>query len=336
MTVLVTGGAGYVGSHTVLALLEAGRQVVVIDNLSAGSAEALPRTVPLVLGDIADEGLVERTILAYGVDAIVHLAGSVVVRDSIRDPLAYYSNNTSSARSLLCAAVKCKVRCFVFSSTAAVYGDPLLLPVPETAATNPLSPYGSSKLMVETMLRDAATAHGVQYVILRYFNVAGADPQGRVGLSTVGATHLLKIALEVATGRRAQMDIYGMDYPTPDGTCIRDFIHVSDLAQIHEVALSYLAKGGVSTVLNCGYGRGYSVLDVVAAVRRLCRTNFVVRPAQRRPGDIVAMVADVRRLQSELGWIPRYADLDMMAAHSLVWEQKLTARAHQPRQFSLH
>jgi UDP-glucose 4-epimerase len=259
MTVLVTGGAGYIGSHMVQALVEAGESVVVVDDLSTGFSAFLPEGVPLFIGDAADENLVEGVIAAHGVESIIHFAGSVVVPDSMRDPLAYYRNNTMTTRSLLHAAVKSGVRRFIFSSTAAVYGNPDQVPVPENAPTRPLSPYGSSKLMTEIMLHDVASAHGMDYVALRYFNVAGADPQLRTGLSTPGATHLIKVAVEAALGRRPRIDVYGSDYPTPDGTCIRDFIHVSDLARAHLAALDYLREGHASTTLNCGYGRGYSV-----------------------------------------------------------------------------
>ncbi len=280
MTVLVTGGAGYIGSHMVQALAEAGESVVVIDNLSTGFSAFLPEGVPLFIGDAADENLVERVIAAHGVESIIHFAGSVVVPDSMRDPLAYYRNNTMTTRSLLNAAV-------IFSSTAAVYGNPDQVPVPESAPTRPMSPYGSSKLMTEIMLHDVASAHGMNYVVLRYFNVAGADPLARIGLATVGATHLLKIAVEATTGQRAKIDVFGTDYPTPDGSCIRDFIHVSDLAQAHRAALSYLRGGGASVTLNCGYGRGYSVLETIEAVRRVSGRHFAVQYAPRRPGDIM-------------------------------------------------
>src|SRR6476469_7101663 len=238
MSILLTGGDGYIGSHTVRALVDAGETVVVIDNLSTGFSAYLPEGVALFIGDATDENLVEGVIAAHAVESIMHFAGSVVVPDSMRDPLAYYRNNTMTTRSLLNTAVKCGVKRFIFSSTAAVYGNPDQLPVPETAPTRPLSPYGFSKLMSEIMLHDVATAHGMKYAVLRYFNVAGADPQGRIGLATLGATHLLKIAVEAATGQRAKIDVFGTDYPTPDGSCIRDFIHVSDLAQAHRAALS--------------------------------------------------------------------------------------------------
>jgi UDP-glucose 4-epimerase len=323
MTVLVTGGAGYIGSHMVHALVEAGERVVVIDNLSTGFSSFLPEGIPLFIGDAGDENLVEGVITTHGVESIIHFAGSVVVPDSMRDPLAYYRNNTMTTRSLLNAAVKCNVNRFIFSSTAAVYGNPDHVPVPENAPTRPLSPYGSSKLMTEIMLHDTASAHGMSYVVLRYFNVAGADPLARVGLATIGATHLLKIAVEAATGQRAKVDVFGTDYPTPDGSCIRDFIHVSDLAQAHRAALSYLRSGGASATLNCGYGRGYSVLETIEAVRRVSGRNFAVQYAGRRPGDIMTMVADTTRIRSTLDWTPRYDNLDTIAAHALTWEEKL-------------
>src|SRR5258708_166871 len=276
MSVLVTGGAGYIGSHTVRALVEAGESVVVIDTMSTGFSAYLPEGVALFIGDAADENLVEGVIAAHAVESIVHLAGSVVVPDSMRDPLAYYRNNTMTTRSLLNAAVKGGVSRFIYSSAAAVYGNPDQVPVAEHAPTRPLSPYGSSKLMTEIMLHDTASAHGMSYAVLRYFNVAGADPLARIGLATVGATHLLKIAVEAATGQRAKIDVFGTDYPTADGSCIRDFIHVSDLAQAHRAALSYLRDGGRSATLNCGYGRGYSVLETIEAVRREAGGHFVL------------------------------------------------------------
>ena len=241
----------------------------------------------------------------------------------MRDPLGYYRNNTMTTRSLLNAAVKGGVNRFIFSSTAAVYGNPEQVPVAEHAPTRPLSPYGSSKLMTEIMLHDVAAAHGMNYVVLRYFNVAGADPKGRVGLATAGATHLLKIAVEAATGQRAKIDVFGTDYPTPDGSCIRDFIHVSDLAEAHRSALSYLRDGGRPVTLNCGYGRGYSVLETIEAVRRVSMCNFAVSHAARRPGDIMKMVADTSRIRSLLDWTPHYDDLETIATHALAWEEKL-------------
>jgi UDP-glucose 4-epimerase len=323
MTALVTGGAGYIGSHMVHALAEAGESVVVIDNLSTGWSAFLPEGVPLFIGDAADENLVEGVIAAHGVRSIVHFAGSVAVPDSMRDPLAYYRNNTMTTRSVLNAAVKRGVNSFIFSSTAAVYGNPDRMPVPEDAPTRPLSPYGSSKLMTEIMLHDVASAHGMNYVVLRCFNVAGADPLARIGLATIGATYLLKIAVEAATGQRAKIDVFGTDYPTPDGSCIRDFIHVSDLAQAHRAALSYLRGGGASATLNCGYGRGYSVLEAIETVRRVSGRNFAVQYAPRRPGDIVTMIADTTRIRTTLDWTPQYDNLETIAAHALAWEEKL-------------
>jgi UDP-glucose 4-epimerase len=328
MSVLVTGGAGYIGSHMVQTLKEAGESVVVIDNLSTGFADFLPDGVPLLVGDAGDETLVGNVIAQHDVESIIHFAGSIVVPDSMRDPLGYYRNNTMTTRSLLNAAVKGGVNRFIFSSTAAVYGNPDQVPVPENAPTRPLSPYGSSKLMTEIMLHDVACAHGMSYVVLRYFNVAGADPLARMGLATIGATHLLKIVVEAATGQRAKIDVFGTDYPTPDGSCVRDFIHVSDLAQAHRSALSYLRGGGASVTLNCGYGRGYSVLETIEAVKRVSGRHFAVSYATRRPGDIMAMVADTSRIRSILDWTPRYDDLDTIATHALAWEWKLFRERH--------
>src|SRR5512142_295558 len=323
MTVLVTGGAGYIGSHTVLALAEAGEDVVVIDDLSTGFSAYLPEGVPLCIGDARDENLLEGVIAQHNIESIIHFAGSVVVPESMRDPLGYYRNNFMTARNLLNVAVKRGISRFIFSSTAAVYGNPDQVPVPEHAPTRPLSPYGSSKLMTEIMLHDVASAYGMQYVTLRYFNVAGADPQARIGLATAGATHLLKIAVEAATGQRAKIDVFGTDYPTPDGSCIRDFIHVADLVQAHRAALSYLRGGGASMTLNCGYGRGYSVLETIEAVRRVSGRNFAIQYAPRRPGDIMTMVADTSRMRTTLDFTPQYEDLETIAAHALAWEEKL-------------
>jgi UDP-glucose 4-epimerase len=323
MTVLVTGGAGYIGSHLVQMLADAGESVIVIDNLSTGFSTFLPEGVPLFIGDAGDENLVEGVIRTRGVKSIIHFAGSAEVPELMRDPLAYYRNNTVTTRSLLDAAVSSGVSRFIFSSTAAVYGNPDQVPVSEDAPTRPLSPYGSSKLMTEIMLHDVASAHDMKYVVLRHFNVAGADPQARIGLARVGATDLLKIAVEAATGQRAKIDVFGTDYPTPDGSCIRDFIHVSDLAQAHRSALSYLCDGGASATLNCGYGRGCSVLETVEAVRHVSKSNFAVQHGQRRPGDIMSLIADTARLRATLDWTPRYEDLDTIAAHALAWEQKL-------------
>src|SRR5215218_2794193 len=323
MTVLVTGGAGYIGSHMVHGLADAGESVAVVANLSTGFSHFIPEGVPLYIGDAGDENLVEEVIRSHNVDSIIHFAGSIIVPDSLRDPLGYYRNNTGTTRNVLASAVKCGVKNFIFSSTAAVYGNPERTPVAEDAPTRPMSPYGTSKLMTEIMLRDVALAHGLNYVVLRYFNVAGADPQLRCGIAVPGATHLLKVAVEVATGQRAKLDVFGADYPTPDGTCIRDFIHVSDLAQAHRAALAYLRRGGRSITLNCGYGRGYSVLETIEAVRRVSMCNFAVSYAPRRPGDIMTMVADTSRIHATLDWTPQYANLELIAAHALAWEEKL-------------
>ncbi len=323
MTILVTGGAGYIGSHMVHELADAGERVVVLDDLSTGFRAALPMTVPLFVGDAGDRDLVSSIIREHDVTAIIHFAGSIVVPDSLRDPLGYYRNNTMNTRSLLEAAVSGGVRNFIFSSTAAVYGNPAVLPIAENAATQPVSPYGTSKLMSEVMLHDVAAAHDFKYIILRYFNVAGADPKQRTGQSSPAATHLIKVAVETALDLRLMLQVYGTDYPTPDGTCIRDYIHVSDLARAHAAALAHLRSGGASMTFNCGYGRGYSVLEVIEAVKRVSGRNFAVRMAGRRPGDPASLVADVRRIRAVLNWSPKFDDLDVIAAHALEWERRL-------------
>ncbi len=323
MSVLVTGGAGYIGSHMVLELLDAGETVVVIDNLSTGFRWAVAPGAKLVVGDIADTELVKATIKANGVTAIIHFAGSIVVPESVADPLYYYLNNTAKSRGLMQAAVETGVKNFIFSSTAAVYGNPKENPVSELAVPAPMSPYGSSKLMTEVMLADTAVAHDFRYVALRYFNVAGADPQGRSGQSTPKATHLIKVACETALGKRPQMEVFGTDYPTPDGTCIRDYIHVKDLARAHMSALAYLRKGGASNIYNCGYSKGFSVHDVIAAVKRVSGSNFTVKLSPRRPGDPAAIVAASAKIRSELGWQPKHDDLDQIVAQALAWEKRV-------------
>jgi UDP-glucose 4-epimerase len=323
MTVLVTGGAGYIGSHTVHELADAGERVIVLDNLSTGFRSALPESVPLVVGDTGDRALVSEILAAHKVTAIIHFAASIVVPDSIRDPLGYYRNNTMNTRSLLEAAVQANVRQFIFSSTAAVYGNPETLPVAEDAPTKPMSPYGASKLMSEIMLRDVGVAHDLKYVILRYFNVAGADPKLRTGQSTPMATHLIKVAVETALGVRPTIDVYGTDYPTPDGTCIRDYIHVSDLARAHSAALAHLRGGGDNNIFNCGYGHGYSVFEVIEAVKRAAGHSFSVRTTSRRPGDPVSLVADARRIRATLNWLPKFDELDTIVSHALSWERRL-------------
>ncbi len=284
MSVLVTGGAGYIGSHMVLELLDAGESVVVIDNLSTGFRWCVAPQAELVVGDIGDDVLVRQIIQRRNVCAIIHFAGSVVVPDSVADPLGYYLNNTVKSRSLIESAVKTGVKQFIFSSTAAVYGNPVENPVSELAQPAPMSPYGSSKLMTEIMLRDTAAAHSFEAVALRYFNVAGADPLQRTGQSTPNATHLIKVACETALGKRSGMEVFGTDYPTPDGTCIRDYIHVKDLVRAHMAALEYLRKGGTTDIFNCGYSTGYSVLEVIEAVKRVSRVDFPVKLSPRRAG----------------------------------------------------
>ncbi len=323
MSVLVTGGAGYIGSHMVLELLDAGEDVVVLDNLSTGFRWAVDRRAALVVGDIANNALVRETIHSHNVNAIIHFAGSVVVPDSVSDPLGYYLNNTVNSRGLIAAAVETGVKNFIFSSTAAVYGNPEENPVLESAPPAPMSPYGSSKLMTEIMLSDAARAHDFRFVALRYFNVAGADPKGRSGQSTPRATHLIKVACETALSKRSEMEIFGIDYPTPDGTCVRDYIHVTDLANAHSVALQYLRDGGPSDIFNCGYSKGYSVVEVVAAVKRVSGVDFKVVLSPRRPGDPAAIVAGSDKIRDRLGWRPKNDNLEQIVAQALNWERRV-------------
>jgi UDP-glucose 4-epimerase len=326
MTVLVTGGAGYIGSHMVLALRDRGENVVVIDNLTTGHGWALPADVPLFVGDVGDPGLTRAVIGAHEVTAIIHFAASIVVPDSVSDPLGYYHNNTVKTRALIEQAVKGGVKQFVFSSTAAVYGTPRTLPVAEDAPLTPESPYGMSKLMSEMMLRHASEAHGLDYAILRYFNVAGADAAGRAGQSSRNATHLIKVAVEAALGKRAGMSVFGDDYPTVDGTCVRDYIHVSDLTDAHVAALEHLRGGGASGVFNCGYGRGYSVRQVIDTVRAVAGVDFAVNQSGRRAGDPASIVADNARIIGELGWRPKRDDLTLIVEHALAWEKALSRR----------
>jgi UDP-glucose 4-epimerase len=325
MTTLVTGGAGYIGSHMVHALIDAGERVAVLDNLSTGFDWAVPASVPLIVGETGDQTLVAGLIARERIDAVIHFAASIVVPDSVADPLGYYRNNTVNSRALIETAIKAGVRFFIFSSTAAVYGNPQRIPVGEDDATAPMSPYGSSKLMTEIMLRDAGAAHGLRHVVLRYFNVAGADPAMRTGQSTKGATHLIKVAVETALGLRKTMQVFGTDYATPDGTCIRDYIHVSDLVQAHSDALHYLREGGASATLNCGYGRGFSVLEVIETVKRVSGVDFNVALAGRRPGDPPTIVADASRIRAVLNFTPRHDDLGTIVAHALAWERRRSA-----------
>jgi UDP-glucose 4-epimerase len=326
MAILVSGGAGYIGSHMVHELVDAGEAVVVLDNLATGFDWAVAEGVPLIVGDTGDQPLVASIIAQHKIEAIIHFAASTVVPESVADPLGYYRNNTVNSRALIESAVKGGVRHFIFSSTAAVYGNPERMPVAEDTPTMPMSPYGSSKLMTETMLRDAGHAHELGYVILRYFNVAGADPQLRTGQSSRNATHLIKVAAEAALGLRAKIDVFGTDFPTPDGTGVRDYIHVSDLARAHSDALRHLRAGGASLTLNCGYGHGFSVLEVIDAVKRVSGVDFRVERAARRPGDPAQVVAAADRARTLLGWRPRLDDLSTIVAHALAWQKKLITR----------
>jgi UDP-glucose 4-epimerase len=325
MSVLVTGGAGYIGSHMALELLGADEAVVVLDNLSTGLAWAVPKSVTLVVGDVGDQHLVQRVVESHGVTSIIHFAGSIVVPDSVADPLGYYLNNTVKSRALIEVAVKSGIHHFIFSSTAAVYGMTGDTPVTEDAPLAPMSPYGSSKRMTEIMLADTARAHDLRYVALRYFNVAGADPNGRSGQSTPRATHLVKVACETALGKRSRMQVFGTDYPTPDGTCLRDYIHVTDLARAHMAALRYLRAGGESDIFNCGYGRGFSVLEVIDAVKRAAGRDFEVRMSERRPGDPARVVAASQRIRKVLGWVPEHDTLDAIVRDALSWEERLSS-----------
>jgi len=326
--VLVTGGAGYIGSHVVLALTAAGRPVVVLDDLSTGRAEALPAGVPLIEGDVGDRALLGRIFRDQRIGAVLHFAGSVVVPESIARPLAYYHNNTVKSHALIEAVLVARIGALVFSSTAAVYGEPGTVPVDEDAPLGPLNPYGRSKLMTEQMLHDADAAHGLRHVILRYFNVAGADPEARTGPATPGATHLIKVACEAAVGRRAEVPLFGEDYPTPDGTCIRDFIHVSDLAAAHVRALDHLCAGGASLVLNCGYGRGHSVREVLDTVARVAGRPLAITPRPRREGDSAQVVAAADRIRRELDWRPRHDDLERIVRDALAFERRLVDARH--------
>jgi UDP-glucose 4-epimerase len=326
-TVLVTGGAGYIGSHAVLALLDAGWPVVVIDNLVTGFEWAVPQGAIFAKGDIADSALVAELIETHEIGAIMHFAGSVVVPESVENPLKYYENNTARSRSLIESAVNGGVRHFIFSSTAATYGIPDTVPIGEESRQEPINPYGWSKLMTERMLKDVAFAHPMNFCALRYFNVAGADPAGRSGQSTAGATHLIKVAVEAATGKRSHVSVYGTDYDTPDGTGVRDYIHVSDLAAAHVHALDKLvAEPGESHLMNCGYSRGFSVLEVLDSVDRVTNMKIERRLEPRRAGDPGALVADNSRILATLPWRPRRDDLDTIVADALAWERKLAER----------
>jgi UDP-glucose 4-epimerase len=327
LPVLVTGGAGYIGSHAVLALHDAGWPVAVIDNLSTGFRWALPEAVPFYQGDIGDQALLAQIFAEQGTRAVMHFAGSIIVPESVTEPLKYYHNNTAKSRVLIEACVAAGVPHFIFSSTAAVYGIPESSPIAEDSPKRPINPYGMSKWMTELMLRDTAAAHPLNFGALRYFNVAGADPQGRSGQSGVGATHLIKVAVEAALGKREAVSVYGTDYATPDGTGVRDYIHVSDLAAAHVLALEALiAEPARSLTMNCGYSRGFSVLEVLDAVDRVTNLRIERRLEPRRPGDPDALIADNTRIRATLPWQPRHDDLETIVGHALAWERRLDER----------
>ena len=323
MTILITGGAGYIGSHMSWLLHDTKRKAVILDDLSTGNLHNVPPGMRLVVGDIADEATVGRLLRDYSISAIIHFAAKIIVPESVAFPLDYYRDNTAKTRTLIAQAVKHGVKHFIFSSTAAVYGDSQDPVVTEESAKNPASPYGRSKLMVEWMLDDAAKAHGLRYAILRYFNVAGADPQGRTGQSTRNATHLIKVACETALGRRPELLVYGSDYPTGDGSCVRDYIHVTDLVDAHDRALKYLQSGNPSTIINCGYGRGVSVFDVIEAVKTVSGIQFPVRLVGKRAGDPASLVANADKLRKVLEWRPRNDNLTTLVRHAFEWEKKL-------------
>ena len=318
--VLVTGGAGYIGSHVALALQEAGYTVVILDNLSTGRRQLVPEEAVFVEGNTGDRDLVPGLLREHDIDAVLHFAASTVVPESIADPLGYYGNNTCNSRNLLASCIEAGVHKLVFSSTAAVYGNPDTLPVKEDAPLRPISPYGLSKLMTEQMMADLSQATDFRYIALRYFNVAGADPEGRTGQSTPNATHLIKVACEAASGKREALTVFGDDYDTPDGTCIRDFIHVSDLADAHVAGLKYLEKGGESVALNCGYNSGFSVKEVAKAVEGVSGKPLKLDIGPRREGDIVSIYANVDRLRNTLDWVPRHDDIDVIVRTAYEWE----------------
>jgi len=325
MSILITGGAGYIGSHMVYAALERGFDVVVLDNLSTGLRGLVAEAAHFHQGHVGDQTIVRRLINDHSVTAVIHFAGSIVAPDSVKDPLAYYANNTVASRALIEACILEGVKNFVFSSSALIYGPPLLVAMPETTPKEPENPYGRSKLMTEWMLEDAARAYDFRYAALRYFNVAGADPKGRTGQSTPRATHLIKRACQVALGRVPQLDIFGTDYPTPDGTGVRDYIHVSDLVDVHLIALDHLAGGGPSIALNCGYGRGASVREVIKAVSRVIGRDLPAVESPRRPGDPPALIADPTRLKSDFGWRPKHGDLREIISTAYEWERRLNS-----------
>ncbi|MCA1297385.1 UDP-glucose 4-epimerase GalE [Stappia indica] len=326
MAILVTGGAGYIGSHMVWTLLDAGEDVVVLDNLCTGHEWAIAGQAHFVRGDIDDPAIIERITNAHDIEAVIHFAGSVVVPESVADPIKYYRNNTCATLALVDHCLKAGINRLIFSSTAALYGAPEEAPVAEDTPLAPLSPYGTSKLMIEQMLRDIAATGALHYAALRYFNVAGADPHQRTGQSTDGATHLIKVACEAATGKRPGMSVFGTDYDTADGTALRDYIHVSDLVNAHYLALQHLRAKSESFTLNCGYGHGYSVYEVIDAVKRLSGNDFPIQLGQRRVGDSPRVIADNTAILEKLDWQPQYADLDLIVRHALDWEKHLAQR----------
>ncbi len=321
-SILVTGGAGYIGSHVALQLAARGERVVILDDLSRGFRQAVLDT-PLVIGQVGDRATVAQLLKSHEVDTVMHFAAYTIVPESVAEPLKYYGNNTCSTRALLECCLEGRVRHFVFSSTAAVYGTPADGVAAETTSTSPINPYGTSKLMSEWMLSSVAQASPLRYAALRYFNVAGSDTGGRIGQATPNATLLIKVACEAAVGKRSHVSIFGTDYPTPDGTGVRDYIHVEDLARAHLDALTYLRAGGASTTLNVGYGHGYSVRQVLESVERVSGQRLTVREEPRRPGDPAALVARAERIRKEFGWQPRLDDLDTIVRTSYAWEQRL-------------
>ncbi len=326
MAILVTGGAGYIGGHMVLALLDAGEKPVVIDNMSNGVPWAVPAGVPFVFGDVGDHELVSRVLREHEVDTIIHFAAQLITPGLYNDPLAYYQANTVKSRTLLSAASDHGVKHVIYSATAAVYGNPVSNPVAEDAAIAPISPYGTSKLITEYMLRDVSAVSDLRYAALRYFNVAGADPAGRYGQSTTKTTLLVQIAAQAALGTRPYMEIFGDDYPTVDGTCVRDYIHVTDLANAHLSALRHLRAGGDNITVNCGYGRGYSVRQVLEMAREVSGNEFEIRVGPRRLGDAIEVVADARLIRQKLDWTPKYDDLRTIMEHAIAWERTIQAR----------
>jgi len=324
--ILVTGGAGYIGSHVCQVLRDSGRRVVVLDDLSRGHRSQVPDGAIFAQGDIANAALVTALIGSHGIGWVMHFAGRILVPDSIRDPIDYYTANVTKSLNLIAACSAAEIRGFVFSSTAAVYGTPDRLPVTEDMPCRPMSPYGHSKLMIEQMLSDIGKVSPMRFICLRYFNVAGADPLGRRGQREDETTHLIRVASQAAVGRRPYLEIFGDDYDTPDGTCIRDFIHVCDLADVHYAALRYLGDGGESTIINCGYGHGYSIREVIAAVERVTGRPLPVRQGGRREGDIPAMVAAVGRMRALLDWTPQHDDLDEIIRTALAWEKSLSRK----------